>query len=208
MRDMRRSYPTLSTVTQGDAVGLLTVGSAANPSGAPCVSSTPITSTITGANFYAVRDVSLDGSQNLVFSVQSISQMSASIPLSVGSHVIKVDAFGGSSVPAGPVFVVYPPLSASVAGRLSSTGSSTDTGTVTSCGAPVGGATVSVNGQPTFTTVTNTSGVALVSHLPCYGPGLVPKVGQTALPSGLRQQVACGGLVSMTGYQSTPISLP
>ncbi|KIX04986.1 uncharacterized protein Z518_05858 [Rhinocladiella mackenziei CBS 650.93] len=31
-RDMRRSYPKLSTVTQGDAVSLLTVGSAANPS--------------------------------------------------------------------------------------------------------------------------------------------------------------------------------
>ncbi|EXJ85053.1 NADH dehydrogenase [Capronia epimyces CBS 606.96] len=31
-RDVRRAYPTLSTVTQGDVVGLLTVGSAANPS--------------------------------------------------------------------------------------------------------------------------------------------------------------------------------
>lgn len=31
-RDMRRSYPTLSAVTQRDAVGLLTMGSAANPS--------------------------------------------------------------------------------------------------------------------------------------------------------------------------------
>lgn len=31
-RDMRRSYPKLSAVTQGDVVGLLTVGSAANPS--------------------------------------------------------------------------------------------------------------------------------------------------------------------------------
>lgn len=31
-RDVRRSYPKLSTVTQGDAVGLLTVGSAAEPS--------------------------------------------------------------------------------------------------------------------------------------------------------------------------------
>jgi len=31
-RDMRRSYPKLSAVTQGDAVGLLTMGSAANPS--------------------------------------------------------------------------------------------------------------------------------------------------------------------------------
>lgn len=31
-RDMRRSYPKLSTVTQGDAVALLTVGSAASPS--------------------------------------------------------------------------------------------------------------------------------------------------------------------------------
>jgi len=31
-RDMRRSYPKLSTITQSDAVGLLTVGSAANPS--------------------------------------------------------------------------------------------------------------------------------------------------------------------------------
>lgn len=29
---MRRSYPKISTVTQGDAVGLLTVGSAAEPS--------------------------------------------------------------------------------------------------------------------------------------------------------------------------------
>lgn len=29
---MRRAYPKLSTVTQGDAVGLLTIGSAANPS--------------------------------------------------------------------------------------------------------------------------------------------------------------------------------
>ncbi|EXJ86228.1 NADH dehydrogenase [Capronia coronata CBS 617.96] len=31
-RDVRRAYPKLSTVTQGDVVGLLTVGSAANPS--------------------------------------------------------------------------------------------------------------------------------------------------------------------------------
>ncbi|KIW85723.1 hypothetical protein Z517_01115 [Fonsecaea pedrosoi CBS 271.37] len=31
-RDVRRAYPTLSTVTQGDVVGLLTLGSAANPS--------------------------------------------------------------------------------------------------------------------------------------------------------------------------------
>ncbi|KAJ9636559.1 hypothetical protein H2204_005159 [Knufia peltigerae] len=31
-RDVRRAYPTLSTVTQRDAVGLLTMGSAANPS--------------------------------------------------------------------------------------------------------------------------------------------------------------------------------
>lgn len=31
-RDMRRSYPKISAVTQGDVVGLLTVGSAANPS--------------------------------------------------------------------------------------------------------------------------------------------------------------------------------
>ncbi len=31
-RDVRRSYPRLSTVTQSKAVGLLTVGSAANPS--------------------------------------------------------------------------------------------------------------------------------------------------------------------------------
>jgi len=31
-RDVRRAYPKLSTVTQADAVGLLTVGSAANPS--------------------------------------------------------------------------------------------------------------------------------------------------------------------------------
>jgi hypothetical protein len=30
-RDVRRAYPKLSTVTQGDAVGLLTVGSAAAP---------------------------------------------------------------------------------------------------------------------------------------------------------------------------------
>ncbi|KAJ9606563.1 hypothetical protein H2200_008571 [Cladophialophora chaetospira] len=31
-RDVRRAYPKLSTVTQGQAVGLLTLGSAANPS--------------------------------------------------------------------------------------------------------------------------------------------------------------------------------
>ena len=31
-RDTRRSYPKLSAVTQGDAVALLTVGNAANPS--------------------------------------------------------------------------------------------------------------------------------------------------------------------------------
>lgn len=31
-RDVRRAYPKLSTVTQADVVGLLTVGSAANPS--------------------------------------------------------------------------------------------------------------------------------------------------------------------------------
>ncbi|KAF7846004.1 hypothetical protein BT93_L5616 [Corymbia citriodora subsp. variegata] len=31
-RDIRRAYPKLSTITQGDAVGLLTMGSAANPS--------------------------------------------------------------------------------------------------------------------------------------------------------------------------------
>lgn len=31
-RDMRRAYPMLSTVTQGDAVGLLSIGSAAEPS--------------------------------------------------------------------------------------------------------------------------------------------------------------------------------
>lgn len=31
-RDVRRSYPKLSAVTQADAVGLLTIGSAANPS--------------------------------------------------------------------------------------------------------------------------------------------------------------------------------
>ena len=31
-RDVRRAYPKLSTVTQRDAVGLLTMGSAANPS--------------------------------------------------------------------------------------------------------------------------------------------------------------------------------
>jgi len=31
-RDVRRAYPKLSTVTQGEVVGLLTLGSAANPS--------------------------------------------------------------------------------------------------------------------------------------------------------------------------------
>ena len=31
-RDVRRSYPRISAVTQGDVVGLLSVGSAANPS--------------------------------------------------------------------------------------------------------------------------------------------------------------------------------
>lgn len=31
-RDVRRSYPRISTVSQGDVVGLLSVGSAANPS--------------------------------------------------------------------------------------------------------------------------------------------------------------------------------
>lgn len=31
-RDVRRAYPKLSTVTQGDAVGLLSLGSAADPS--------------------------------------------------------------------------------------------------------------------------------------------------------------------------------
>ena len=31
-RDVRRSYPKISAVTQGDVVGLLTVGSAASPS--------------------------------------------------------------------------------------------------------------------------------------------------------------------------------
>lgn len=31
-RDVRRSYPKVSAVTQGDVVGLLTVGNAANPS--------------------------------------------------------------------------------------------------------------------------------------------------------------------------------
>ena len=31
-RDMRRAYPKVSAITQGDVVGLLTVGSAADPS--------------------------------------------------------------------------------------------------------------------------------------------------------------------------------
>ena len=31
-RDVRRAYPKISAVTQGDVVGLLTVGNAANPS--------------------------------------------------------------------------------------------------------------------------------------------------------------------------------
>jgi hypothetical protein len=80
--------------------------------------------------------------------------------------------------------------------------------TVTSGGAAVPGATVSVSGQPTqtFTVVTNANGVAVITHLPCFAPGVVPKIGQTTAP--IRTPVSCGATVSKAAYQSFNTSLP
>src|SRR5207302_3263450 len=80
--------------------------------------------------------------------------------------------------------------------------------TVTSGGAAVPGATVSVSGQPTptFTVVTNAHGVALITHVPCYSSGTqIPAPGRS-LPVPLL--VPCVATVSMAGYQPASITLP
>jgi hypothetical protein len=78
--------------------------------------------------------------------------------------------------------------------------------TVTSGGKPAAGAAVSVSGQPTVTATTNANGVAVVTHLACFAPGGVPRVGQTTVP--VRTPVPCQATVTMPGYQSASISLP
>ena len=77
---------------------------------------------------------------------------------------------------------------------------------VTSGGPPVRGATVSVSGQPTYTAVTNASGVAVITHLPCFAPG--SQVSQVGKPAPVRTPVPCGAMVSKPGYQSFGTTLP
>jgi len=79
--------------------------------------------------------------------------------------------------------------------------------TVTSSGHPMAGVTVSVSAQPTFTAVTDASGIAIIRHLPCYPLGSqVPKVGQTSVP--VRTPVPCAATASQSGFQTLNISLP
>jgi pimeloyl-ACP methyl ester carboxylesterase len=74
-------------------------------------------------------------------------------------------------------------------------------------GTPVPGATIIVLGQPTFTTVTDASGVALVKHLPCYAAGSqVSKIGQAAFP--VRTPEPCVATVSKPGHISFNAALP
>jgi len=77
--------------------------------------------------------------------------------------------------------------------------------TVTSNGAPVGGATVTVSGQNS-TAVTNASGVAVISHQPCYPPG--SQVSQVGKAAPVRTPVPCGATVSKPGYQTFGTTLP
>lgn len=82
-----------------------------------------------------------------------------------------------------------------------------DTVSVTFAGRPVAGATVSVTGQPTYTAITNPSGLAVISHLPCYAPGSqVPQVGGTSVP--IRTPAPCAATVSKTGFLTTATMLP
>jgi hypothetical protein len=72
---------------------------------------------------------------------------------------------------------------------------------------PVAGASVSIIGQVTETSLTNASGVAVITHLGCYAPGSqVPRVGQTAFPA--RIPVPCEATASKAGYQSSSFALP
>ncbi|PYT96586.1 MAG: hypothetical protein DMG38_23245 [Acidobacteria bacterium] len=78
--------------------------------------------------------------------------------------------------------------------------------TVTSGGKPVAGATVNVSGQPTVAALSNANGVAVIAHLACFAPGVVPKVGQTTVP--VRVPVACPATVSKSGYEPFNTTLP
>lgn len=179
---------------------------AVSPNGAAlCPGGQPVTGTITGANFYGVQGVNLDGLQSLSFTRQSISQITSTIPILIGSHTITVNAFGGSSVAAGPLFVDSPPLSATATAQPAAG----DLVTVKGCGTPLGGATVTSNQG--FTAVTNTSGQVVVPVYRglCYAPGSVPKVGGTTVPT--RTPIPCPAhtaTISEAGYQLTTIGLP
>lgn len=87
--------------------------------------------------------------------------------------------------------------------KVTSSGSMLGAVTLTN-GGPVAGATISVSGQQS-TAVTNASGIAVITYLPCY-TGQVPKVGQRTLP--VRRQVPCQATVSAPGLQPISISLP
>jgi hypothetical protein len=79
--------------------------------------------------------------------------------------------------------------------------------TVKAGSTPIAGVSVSVMGQPTETSLTNASGVAVITHLACYEPSArLPRVGQAAFPA--RMPVPCEATVSKTGYQSSSFTLP
>ena len=128
---------------------------------------------------------------------------------------------GASTASTGPGTSVTPPapaLSATVCpttdgksclpANVRRTGSPLmDLVTVKTGSSVVGGATVSVLGQPTFTALTDARGVALVKHLPCYAPGeQVPRIGQAAFP--VRTPEPCEATVSKAGYQPSGTTLP
>lgn len=101
-----------------------------------------------------------------------------------------------------------PALAAGVSTNGPSNSPVTDVVTVTSGGSPVAGATVSVSGQST-TVVTNATGVAVISHAPCYTAGSqVAKVGGSIVP--VRIPTGCGwtATASAPGYQSISFSVP
>lgn len=101
--------------------------------------------------------------------------------------------------------VQLPALTAAVSTNGPANSPVTDVATVTSSGAPVAGANVTVGRT---TVVTNASGQAVFSHAACYAGSQVAKVGATTAPA--RMPVPCGwtATASKAGYQSFSFTLP
>jgi hypothetical protein len=113
--------------------------------------------------------------------------------------------FTAFTPPQQPPPPPLPTLSATVSSNGPSNSPVTDIVTVTSGGAPVAGATVTVGNS---TLVTNVSGVTVVTHAACYSGSPVAKVGATTVP--VRIPIPCGWIAtaSKTGYQPVSFSLP